>query len=325
MDAVFYGFTVLLFAAVILLVEGAYLWWSGTHGGGARRITRRLRLMSGGVDSDREKVSILKQRRYSGDDRLDAFLHRRRLAHMIDRVLVQSGLRWSVSQFVAASVGGMCLALLLLMMRPVPQLAKVAIAVMFLCVPYILVVRARTARLIKIEEQLPEAADFLARAMRAGHSFTNVLQMVGTELPEPLSGEFRAAHEEINYGVPMNEALYNLADRIPLTDLRYLVIAVVIQRESGGNLAEILGNISHIIRERLKLLAKVRVLSAEGRMSAWILGLMPFCVMAFMAVVNTKYVSLLWTDPTGIKLLWYGMGMIVIGVLWIRRLIHIRV
>ncbi|MBC7685155.1 MAG: type II secretion system F family protein, partial [Bdellovibrionales bacterium] len=184
---------------------------------------------------------------------------------------------------------------------------------------------ARTARLIKIEEQLPEAADFLARAMRAGHSFTNVLQMVGTELPEPLSGEFRAAHEEINYGVPMNEALYNLADRIPLTDLRYLVIAVVIQRESGGNLAEILGNISHIIRERLKLLAKVRVLSAEGRMSAWILGLMPFCVMAFMAVVNTKYVSLLWTDPTGIKLLWYGMGMIVIGVLWIRRLIHIRV
>ncbi|MBC7453566.1 MAG: pilus assembly protein TadB, partial [Massilia sp.] len=188
MDTVFYGFTVLLFAAVILLVEGAYLWWSGTHGGGAQRIARRLRLMSGGVDSDREKVSILKQRRYSGDDRLDAFLHRRRLAHMIDRVLVQSGLRWSVSQFIAASVGGMCLALLLLMMRPVPQLAKAVIAVMFLCVPYILVVRARTARLIKIEEQLPEAADFLARAMRAGHSFTNVLQMVGTELPEPLSG-----------------------------------------------------------------------------------------------------------------------------------------
>jgi len=192
-------------------------------------------------------------------------------------------------------------------------------------VPYILVLRARAARLIKIEQQLPEAADFLARAMRAGHSFTNVLQMVGTELPEPLSGEFRAAHEEINYGVPMNEALYNLAERIPLTDLRYLVIAVVIQRESGGNLAEILGNISHIIRERLKLLGKVRVLSAEGRMSAWILGLMPFCVMAFMTIVNPRYVSLLWTDPTGIKMLWYGAAMILIGVLWIRRVIHIRV
>jgi tight adherence protein B len=325
MDAVFYGFTVLLFAAVILLVEGAYLWWSGTHGGGAQRIARRLRLMSGSADGEREKVSILKQRPYARGEWLDAFLHRRRLAHAIDRLLLQSGLRWSVAQFIGASLGGMLLASLLLIMRPVPLAAKAVIALAFMMVPYILVLRARKARLIKIEEQLPEAADFLARAMRAGHSFTNVLQMVGTELPEPLSGEFRTAHEEINYGVPMNEALYNLAERIPLTDLRYLVIAVVIQRESGGNLAEILGNISHIIRERLKLIGKVRVLSAEGRMSAWILGLMPFCVMAFMAVVNPRYVSVLWTDPTGIKMLWYGAGMILIGVLWIRKVIHIRV
>lgn len=325
MDAVFYTFTVMLFAAVILLIEGAYLWWSGTHGGGAQRITRRLRLMSGGVAGERESVSILKQRRYSSSAWLDTFLHRRRLANAIDRALVQSGLRWSVAQFIGASLGGMLLAALLLIMRPVPLAAKVIIALGFMLVPYILVLRARSKRLIKIEEQLPEAADFLARAMRAGHSFTNVLQMVGSELPEPLSGEFRAAHEEINYGVPMNEALYNLADRIPLTDLRYLVIAVVIQRESGGNLAEILSNISHIIRERLKLIGKVRVLSAEGRMSAWILGLMPFCVMAFMAIVNPRYVSVLWTDPTGVKMLWYGAGMILIGVLWIRRVIHIRV
>jgi len=315
----------MLFAAVILLIEGAYLWWSGTHGGGAQRITRRLRLMSGGVAGERESVSILKQRRYSSSDWLDTFLHRRRLAHAIDRALLQSGLRWSVAQFIGASLGGMLLAALLLIMRPVPLMAKVVIALGFMLVPYILVMRARSKRLIKIEEQLPEAADFLARAMRAGHSFTNVLQMVGSELPEPLSGEFRAAHEEINYGVPMNEALYNLADRIPLTDLRYLVIAVVIQRESGGNLAEILSNISHIIRERLKLIGKVRVLSAEGRMSAWILGLMPFCVMAFMAIVNPRYVGVLWTDPTGVKMLWYGAGMILIGVLWIRRVIHIRV
>ena len=325
MDAVFYAFTVLLFAAVILLIEGAYLWWSGTHGGGAQRITRRLRMMSDGTDGERERVSILKQRRYCDNDQLDAFLHRRRLANAIDRALLQSGLRWTVAQFLAASLGGMLLVSLLLLARPVPALARLVVALGFMLVPYILVLRARSARLIQIEGQLPEAADFLARAMRAGHSFTNVLQMVGTELPEPLSGEFRTAHEEINYGVPMNEALYNLADRFPLTDLRYLVIAVVIQRESGGNLAEILGNISHIIRERLKLIGKVRVLSAEGRMSAWILGLMPFCVMAFMVIVNPRYVSVMWTDPTGIRMLWYGIGMILLGVLWIRRVIHIRV
>jgi tight adherence protein B len=149
--------------------------------------------------------------------------------------------------------------------------------------------------------------------------------MAGAELPDPLAAEFRAAHEEINYGVPMNEALHNLAGRIPLTDLRYLVIAVLIQRESGGNLAEILGNIAHIIRGRLKLLAQVRVLSAEGRMSAWVLGVLPFAVMAVMSVANPGYISVLWTDPAGIRLLWFSLGMIVLGVLWLRRVIHIHV
>lgn len=325
MDSVFYGFSVFLFAAVILLVEGGYLWWSSTHGGGAKRIARRLRHMSGGVDASGEKVSILKQRPYADNEALDAFLHRLPPCHAIERLLLQAGMRWSVAQFLGTSIGGMVAALLFLMMMPMPGMLRLGIAMLFLLLPMLLARRARTQRLIRIEAQLPEAADFLARAMRAGHSFNNVMQMVGTELPEPLSGEFRAAHEEINYGVPMNEALYNLADRVPLTDLRYLVIAVVIQRESGGNLAEILGNISHIIRERLKLLGKVRVLSAEGRMSAWVLGLMPFCVIALMTALNPEYVATLWTDPLGVQMLCYGFVMMVIGVLWIRRLIHIRV
>jgi tight adherence protein B len=152
-----------------------------------------------------------------------------------------------------------------------------------------------------------------------------VLQIVGTELSEPLAGEFRIAREEINYGVPMSEALHNMADRIPLTDLRYLIIAVLIQRESGGNLAEILGNISQIIRGRLKLAGQVRVLSAEGRMSAWVLGALPFAVGLAMAVLNPRYLSLLWLDPIGTKLLWTAAGMIVFGVLWLRKVIHIHV
>jgi tight adherence protein B len=123
----------------------------------------------------------------------------------------------------------------------------------------------------------------------------------------------------------MGEALHNMAARIPLTDLRYLIIAVLIQRESGGNLAEILGNISNIIRGRLKLAAQVRVLSAEGRMSAWILGLLPFAVTLVLALVNPQYVSILWTDPTGVRLLWYAAGMILFGVIWLRQVIRIRI
>jgi tight adherence protein B len=325
MDALFYGFVVLVFAAVILMIEGAYLWWISTHGSAAQRVARRLQVMSANPGRSSERISILKQRRFSRHDGADRLLHRIPLAHRLDRLLVQAGTKWSVEFFLGFSVALMLLALIMVAQWPLPLPARCTIAVLFMTLPLFLARRARRRRLIRIEHQLPEAADFIARALRAGHSFTNVLQIVGNELPEPLSGEFRIAREEINYGVPMNEALHNLASRIPLTDLRYLVIAVLIQRESGGNLAEILGNISQIIRGRLKLAAQVRVLSAEGRMSAWILGLLPFAVMAAMLLVNPKYVSLLWTDPTGVRLMWYGLGMIVFGVFWLRRVIRIRI
>jgi tight adherence protein B len=315
----------LLFAAIILLVEGAYLWWADTRGGGARRIARRLRLKSGGPRGGAERISILKQRRYSKGETLDRILHALAPARRIDDLLQQAGVKWSVAQFGAWSAALLAAGLLLAHTWPAPLLLRCAIGAAFMSIPYAMLRRARRLRLQKIEEQLPEAADFLARAMRAGHSFSNVLQMVGTELPEPLSGEFRTAHEEINYGVPMHEALSNLAARIPLTDLRYLVIAVLIQREAGGNLAEILGNISHIIRERLKLVAQVRVLSAEGRMSAWVLGLLPFGVILMMTLTSADYISVLWTDPIGVRLLWYGAAMILLGVLWLRKLIRIRI
>lgn len=325
MDSLFYAFAVIVFAAVILLVEGAWLWWSDRHGSGAQRISKRLRLMSSGGAVAAERVSILKQRRYATDERLDEALHGVPLAAAVDSLLVQSGLQWLLARFLALSVMGLLFGMLVVRLLPVPAVLGWAIALLCAATPYAIARRARRNRLKKVEEQLPEAADFIARALRAGHSFSNVLQMAGSELPEPLAGEFRLAHEEINYGVPMNEALHNLAMRIPLTDLRYLVIAVLIQRESGGNLAEILANISDIIRARLKLLAQVRVLSAEGRMSAWILGALPFGVVAVMSVANPQYISVLWTDPTGVRLLWYAGGMIVLGILWLRNVIHIRV
>ncbi len=325
MDLIFYAFAVLLFAAVILLIEGFYLWWFGTHGDGARNISRRLRLMSGGVGSVAERISILKQRRYSKLAGLDVLLQRLPGAGAVDSLLQQAGLKWSVAQFLGVSLALPALAALLLLGSRLPAPVALLALALVLGAPLLALLQARGRRLKKLEEQLPEAADFLGRALRAGHSFSNVLQMIGSELPEPISGEFRIVHEEVNYGVPMNDALQNLAARIPLTDLRYLVIAVLIQRESGGNLAELLGNISHIIRERLKLLAQVRVLTAEGRMSAWILGLLPFCVLVVMAQGNMKYTSVLWTDPDGIRMLWYGISMIIAGALWMRALIRIRV
>ncbi|MCC2955095.1 type II secretion system F family protein [Massilia sp. IC2-477] len=325
MDALFYAFVVFLFAAVILAIEGTYLWWVGTHGKAARRVARRLQTMSGSPGRSGERISILKQRPYSRNAVFDRLLHRLGLANRIDALLVQAGVAISVAQFLAWSVGCMAAVSLLALSWPLPLAARVLLAVLGLAAPWMLVRRARTRRLIHIERQLPEAADFIARALRAGHSFSNVLQIVGNELPEPLSGEFRIAREEINYGVPINEALHAMAARIPLTDLRYLIIAVLIQRDSGGNLAEILGNISQIIRARLKLVAHVRVLSAEGRMSAWILGLLPFAVAGMMLLTNPQYLSLLWTDPLGVRMLWYAAAMLVFGFVWLRKIIRIRI
>lgn len=325
MDTVFSAFALLLFAAVILMIEGAWLWWSGSHGSAARRISKRLRLMAARGEGGAERIDILKQRAYSRNPRLEKLLRRFTRLAALDRLLLQAGVRWTVSQFLCSSLAMLAVGLMLPAMLGMPALAAMATPVLALILPSMLLMRTRHARLLKLEEQLPEAADFIGRALRAGHSFANVLQMVGEEMPDPIAGEFKFAYEEINYGVPMNEALHNLALRVPLTDLRYLVIAVLIQRESGGNLAEVLGNISRLIRARLRLLAQVRVMSAEGRMSAWILGLLPLGVMGLMVVANPAYVRVLWTDPVGIRLMWYAGAMAAAGVLWMRKLIRIRV
>jgi tight adherence protein B len=325
MDAIFTAFMVFLFAAVILMIEGAWLWWSGAHGSAARRIAKRLRLMAASADGGSERIDILKRRTYSRNPALEKQLRRIVRLALLDRLLLQAGVRWSVAQFLGCTLLMLAIGLLLPRMSGMPLVPAICTLALAGGLPLIMLMRARRARLRKLEEQLPEAADFLGRALRAGHSFANVMQMVGEEMPEPIAGEFKFAYEEVNYGVPMNEALHNLALRVPLTDLRYLVIAVLIQRESGGNLAEVFGNISRLIRARLKLLAQVRVMSAEGRMSAWILGLLPLGVLALMALSNPAYVRVLWTDPVGVRLMWYAVAIAGGGVLWMRKLIRIRI
>ncbi|AVR98952.1 type II secretion system F family protein [Pseudoduganella armeniaca] len=324
MDLVFAAFAVLLFAAVIFMVEGAWLWWTTSHGKGARRIARRLDMMAGRGEGA-ERISILKQRRYAASPLLDRWLSRVPRLAALDRLLLQSGLGWQVGQFLGGALLLVLVTLAILPGLPIPLLPAALLLALALGAPYGVLLRSRAARLKKIEVQLPEAADFLARALRAGHAFTNVLKMVGEEMPEPIGGEFKATYEEINYGVPMNEALHNLGTRIPLTDLRYLVLAVLIQRESGGNLAELLANIGRLTRARLKLLAQVRVLSAEGRMSAWILGLLPVGMLAISSLTNYGYVSVLWTTPAGQSLLWSALGSTLFGVFWMRNVIRIRI
>jgi len=325
MDSLYLVFGVLVFIAVVLLVEGAYLMWNSAMGPEAKRIARRLRLMSTGTTQAGDEGSILKGRTLSQSPVIERLLlHAPRIRHA-DRLLEQSGLTWSVAEFLGlillAAAGGAALALYFGMTPLLALIAAVSVGAM----PVFYAFSARKTRIVKIELALPNALDLIGRALRAGHAFPTAVQMVGDELSDPIGGEFRTVFDEVNYGIAMPTALLNLASRIPLTDLRYFVIAVLIQRETGGNLAELLDNISTIIRERLKLFGQVRTLSAEGRLSAWILTLLPMVVALAMNFVNPAFIHVLWDDPLGVRMVTGTAVLMAIGIFWMWRTIKIRV
>ncbi|TFW73078.1 pilus assembly protein TadB [Methylotenera oryzisoli] len=322
MDYLYYLFAVLAFLAVVLFLEGAYMAWNAYKGPEAKRIERRLEAMTLGKEHE---STLVKQRVLAKSPGIASFLQKFPRINQIDKVLLQSGLNYSVARFL-----GVCLILatagfLVAMLFGLNFKVAVVIAAVLACLPFLYMLSAKQKRIATIEQQLPSSLDLMGRAMVAGHAFPSALQMVGTEMPEPIASEFRIVFDEINYGIPTSEALMNLIQRVPSTDVSYFVIAVLIQRETGGNLAELLGNISELIRARLKLLGTVRVLSAEGRLSAWILTLLPFVLGAVLQLVNPEFVSVLWTDPNGLRMVVIALILMVFGIFVMWRIIKIRV
>jgi len=258
--------------------------------------------------------------------RIDQWLQRMPRVHHLDRLLVQSGTQWTVSGLLALSVV-LFFAVSVVVGQALhqPLFSSLLAGLGAAALPWLWVRIRRDRRMAKIEQQLPDALDLITRALRAGHAFTASLKMAGDEMQPPIAAELRTVHDEINFGVSLQQALNHLCERVPLTDLRYFAVAVLVQRESGGNLTEILTDLSRLVRERARLKAKVRVLSAEGRLSGWILVLMPFVLGGIVALVNPKFMSLLWTDPIGIGLIKFMLVLMVIGVLLMRKIVRIRV
>lgn len=325
MSTIFYAFAILLFVAVVLCVEGLYLWWNNAHGPAAKRIEARLRALSAGGHVSAERLSILKKRMLSDTPLVQRWLMSVPRIGSLDRWLEQSGSSWSVAQLFGYCGLVVLCAVALVPVLPVPVPLILGGAALASVLPVLHVIRQRHKRLKQMEAQLPDAVDMISRALRAGHAFSGALGMVGTEMKAPIGPEFRTTFEEINYGVALDEAMTNLAMRVPINDLRYFVIAVLIQRESGGNLAEILDTIGNLVRERLKLFDKIRVLSAEGRLSAWILGLLPFGTAGLILVVNPDFMRVLWEDPLGLRMVAGALFSMFMGVLWMRKIIRIRV
>lgn len=314
----------LVFVALLLLLEALHMVWKQYKSPEAKRLERRLRALSAADDSS-PQTKLVKERLLSDMPRMQRVLQTMPRAHQLDRFIVQSGLGWTVSGLLLGSAMLFATGLLIaITLRQTMELGVISGLVLG-SFPWLFLQRKRLLRLKRMEHQLPEALDLITRALRAGHAFSASLQMAGEELTEPIADEFRLVHDEINYGTSLQQALINLGERVPITDLRYFIVAVLIQRESGGNLTEMLGNLSRLIRERLKLHAKVRVLSADGRMSAWILGLMPFGLAALLNLMNPEFMQPFWTDPIGITILKWLAVMMVIGLLLLRRIARIRV
>ena len=317
--------SVLVFIAVILLAEGLYLMWTTYKGPQAKKIEQRLKALSAAADNSTQS-HLLRERMMSELPPFQRFLLRLPRAHQLDRALLQANLRWTVSRLLLGCLAiGAAAFLTATALLHQPFLAGVLAACATAWLPLAYVARRRARRLARLEQQLPDALDLLSRALRAGHAFGAGLQMIGEEMAEPIASEFRFVHDEVNFGVSLEQALGNLSVRAPITDLRYFVVAVLIQRDSGGNLTEVLNNLSRLIRQRLKLFAHVRVLSAEGRLSAWLLSLLPFAIGAMMTAFNPAFMAPLWTDPLGESLLRGMLAAMACGILLLRKIIRIRI
>ncbi len=320
----YYAVLVVAFVAGLLAVESLYGFWNATHGPEASRIARRLRLMSAAGHDD-QAVSVFKQRQLAKAAGLERLLLKLPRVHELDRLLLQARSNLSVASLFAL-MGALFLAGFLagwyFMAAWVAGLLIGAGCGMF---PVLMMIRAKHKRTHTILRQLPDAMDLLTRAMRAGHAFSGGLKMVADETAEPLAGEFRIAFDEINYGLSLEAAMQNLGARVAVPDIKYFVIAVLIHRETGGNLTAILEKIATMIRERLKLLWRVRVLAAQGRLSAWIMSLLPFFVAAILVMIQPQLIQVLWTEEAGKVMLMTAGAMMAVGIFIMWRMVRIRI
>ena len=322
MDVSFVLFAVAAFFAVVLTLEGFYNLWNSRNGPQAKRIAARLEALAG---ESLASASIERAREQSRMPRLNALLERLGPGLRMQRYIDASAIAVSPAEMILLSLALGTTGLFLPGLIGKPPIFGAALGFGLMVLPWWRVASRRAQRIERIERQFPEALDLMCRAMRAGHAFPSAIKMVADEMADPLGRDFRILFDEMNYGVPANEALARLADRVPVPDVSYFVVAVMIQRESGGNLAELLEKISSIVRARLTLLGEVRTLSAEGRLSAIILTALPFGVGLMVNLVNPKFMSVLWTDPLGLRMVGVAIFMMILGIVWMRSIIRIRV
>jgi tight adherence protein B len=315
----------LSFVSVALLVQLALSAWRRHRATGARRLRERIQKASSASLGDEGAAAPSSALSQDLLRHLDGLLQQLGLAEPMSLMMSQAGLALRPAQLVVKSV---IWAIAVLAACIVAQLGTVVSLVLAGCagfVPWVCLERRRATRLRTLENQLPEVLEVISRALRAGYSFAGALKVVGEEMPEPIGPEFARTQDEISFGIPVKDALNNLLARVPSDNLRYMVVATVVQRETGGNLADIFSKIARLMRERISLQGQIRVLSADGRVSVMILCLLPILGGVGMFFMNRPYIARLWETADGRFLLMLSAGMMTAGVLWMRSIVQIKV
>jgi tight adherence protein B len=318
------GVTVLVFVAVTLMVFAAISLFDQRKAQ-ARVLRDRLSPVQKLSEQAAPEVAFLRDEVLSRIPAFDNYLRRSERVSELQKTLEQGNIDVRAGNFIMLCIiSAVVFALIAFIVGGNLIFGWVGALIGFF-IPYAYASHRRTKRFQKFEEKFPEAIDTLARAVRAGHAFTTAIEMIANEVSEPVAGEFRQLFEEQKFGLPVRDALLNLTDRIPLVDVKFFVTAVMLQRETGGNLAEILDNLSYVIRERFKILRQVRVHTAQGRLTMVLLMALPPTIVVVMQVLNPGFIQPLFSDPWGHVLIVAGISMQTIGYFVIRKIIRIQV
>jgi len=319
------GLLAVIFLAVLIgiLAIGTAL---DSRSSRARTIRERLKA----VDSAQQRnpspeMAILRDELLSGIPVLNRVLGRWSRSSRLQLLLEQADLKLRAGKFIlmCACAAGASAFFMLAITRNL--LFAVLGLLLGACLPVWVVFLLRKRRFRKFETVFPQAIELLVRSARAGHPFTSSLEMIATEMSEPIAGEFRRVYEEQKFGLPIRDALLNLAVRVPIIDVKFFITSVMLQRETGGNLAEILDKLAYVIRERFRLLRQVRVYTAQGRLTMMILMSLPPGLVLLWCVINPVFIKPLLTDPMGHFLIGAGLTLQFIGFLFIRKIIEIKV
>lgn len=315
---------VILFGLILLIAFGAVLWVLKPTKAEAD-VQRHLSAIGSKYTVDPSGTTILKHEPLSSVPLVNDILQHVPGAPKLRLFISQAGMTWTVGTVIFGSLLAFFLVAWIGSLLTSVFLFAFAVGLIAGALPYGYLYAKRMIRFKRFEQLLPETVDLMSRALKAGHSVTAAIEMVSQEIAEPVASEFKIVFEEQNLGLPMREAMLNLGERVPLDDVLFLITAILVQKETGGNLAEILDKTAALLRDRMRLRGQLRIYTAQGRLTGWFLSLLPFIMFGLINLVNHAYEKTLWTDPLGRHIVYAGLIMMLIGVLLIRKIVNIKV